>query len=251
MAEPLLRRGSKGAAVTKLQRALSSVGFDPGTVDGIFGKNTEAAVKSFQSRRGLTADGLVGPLTQGALPTSLVRLHIKTLTNPITRTVDDMVRNMRDTYLDARIGVEVASTETLGPAPLLEDLDVGACTSGSSTAEQTLLFNNRNNVGTNEVVAYFVRVVRTSGVPHPGALNGCASHPAGRPGVAVSATPSPWTLAHEIGHVLGLPHPDAPGACLFDRLMTGCSTNNITNPPPDLVASETTTMDASPLTITL
>ena len=53
----LLRRGSRGAAVKKLQEALG-IG-----ADGIFGKGTEAAVKAFQTEQGLAADGLAGPET--------------------------------------------------------------------------------------------------------------------------------------------------------------------------------------------
>jgi hypothetical protein len=64
----------------------------------------------------------------------------------------------------------------------------------------------------------------------------------------VARVASQWTLAHEIGHVLDLPHCDTDDACLLDRLMTGCGTNNITNPPPDLVAAEVGVMQGSALT---
>src|SRR5262249_47495824 len=100
-----------------------------------------------------------------------VRVHIKVLTNPTRFTVHQMVQAMQQVYGAYGIGVVVGSTENLN-LPLLNDLDVGACTVGSTTAEQNQLFANRNNVGTNDVVAYFVR----STVP---AFNGCAAHPAG------------------------------------------------------------------------
>ena len=64
---PTLRQGSRGSAVTDLQRRLAAAGFSPGAADGIFGSLTGAAVRSFQRARGLGADGIVGPQTWGAL----------------------------------------------------------------------------------------------------------------------------------------------------------------------------------------
>lgn len=55
-----LRRGNLGAYVATLQDALSVVGISVGTIDGIFGRNTENAVLTFQRNTGLTADGIVG-----------------------------------------------------------------------------------------------------------------------------------------------------------------------------------------------
>lgn len=63
MAEPTLKRGSKGQPVKDLQEALTTLGFVPGPVDGIFGAATEAAVMALQTDRGIDADGIVGPTT--------------------------------------------------------------------------------------------------------------------------------------------------------------------------------------------
>lgn len=164
-----------------------------------------------------------------------VRLHLKILSAP-TISIDDMIASMRQVYEPVGIRVVRASEETLN-LPLLNVVDVGGCNMGSTTAEQDILFGNRNNVGANDVVAYFVQATNPI-------LNGCAAHPAGRPGAVVASIASRWTLAHEIGHVLGLSHVDNN-----NRLMTGNGTNNITNPPPDFIASEISTITSSPLTV--
>src|SRR5271166_5613794 len=57
-----LSAGSEGRQVQLLQRALGGI-----KVDGIFGPETEAAVRAFQARAGLTVDGVVGPATGAAL----------------------------------------------------------------------------------------------------------------------------------------------------------------------------------------
>ena len=167
--------------------------------------------------------------------TQRIRVHTKILTSP-NISIDTLMQNMREVYAAAAIDVEWASSENLN-LPLLNDVDVGACTLGSTTAEQNTLFGNRNNVGVNDIVVYFVR---STDPP----LNGCAAHPAGRPGAVVVQGATQWTFAHEVGHVLGLFHVNNN-----DRLMTGNGTANITNPPPDLVASEATTMTNSALTV--
>jgi len=146
------------------------------------------------------------------------------------------MHNMREVYATAAIDVEWVSSENLN-LPALNDLDVGACTMGSTTTEQNQLFSHRNNVATNEIAVYFVR---STDPP----FNGCAAFPAGKPSAAVVQTATQWTFAHEVGHVLGLAHVNNN-----DRLMTGNGTSNITNPPPDLIGSEVTTMTNSALTV--
>jgi hypothetical protein len=58
-----LKRGKRGGDVVLLQRFLTSQGFRPGGVDGVFGKQTSRAVKRLQRRRGLAVDGVVGAQT--------------------------------------------------------------------------------------------------------------------------------------------------------------------------------------------
>ena len=64
---PMVSYGSRGDAVRKLQELLNALGYDCGSVDGIFGSKTKAAVLAFQKANGLGADGIVGPLTWGKL----------------------------------------------------------------------------------------------------------------------------------------------------------------------------------------
>ena len=65
--QPMLRTGSRGDAVRKLQELLNAKGYTCGSVDGIFGSKTYAAVLAFQKANGLGADGIVGPLTWAKL----------------------------------------------------------------------------------------------------------------------------------------------------------------------------------------
>ncbi len=62
-----LQSGSRGALVRTLQETLNALGYQAGTVDGVFGPNTRAAVLSFQQAAKLDADGIVGPKTWAAL----------------------------------------------------------------------------------------------------------------------------------------------------------------------------------------
>ncbi|MGK7889268.1 MAG: peptidoglycan-binding protein [Leptolyngbyaceae cyanobacterium] len=64
---PTLRLGMRGSAVTSLQERLRRLGFLQGAVDGVFGSQTEAAVKAAQRSFSLNPDGIVGPATWTAL----------------------------------------------------------------------------------------------------------------------------------------------------------------------------------------
>ena len=62
----LLRKGNTGAAIKLLQHRLNLVGSQL-TEDGIWGVQTDSAVRGYQYKAGLTVDGVVGPKTQAAL----------------------------------------------------------------------------------------------------------------------------------------------------------------------------------------
>ena len=147
-----------------------------------------------------------------------------------------MLASMREVYEPVGVRVVRMSDENLD-LPSLNTVDVGECKRGITTAEQNTLFNHRNNVVANDVVVYFVEATNPP-------YNGCAAHPDGKPGAVVASCATRWTMGHEVGHVLGLSHVDNN-----DRLMTGNGTGNITNPPPDLISSEITTMQNSNLTV--
>lgn len=66
-ASQVLRKGSRGSQVTALQSRLISAGYLKTQATGYYGDLTEQAVRNFQSRNGLKADGIAGPRTIEAL----------------------------------------------------------------------------------------------------------------------------------------------------------------------------------------
>ena len=95
------RVGSRGWDVAALQFALARAGFPSGTIDGGFGVRTDRALRRFQARAGMTADGVAGPATLRALrrpsPQSPLRLR-----RPVAAPVGDRFR-FRGTRLHAGV----------------------------------------------------------------------------------------------------------------------------------------------------
>ena len=167
--------------------------------------------------------------------TSRVKVHTKVLTSP-DLSLTTVFQNMREVNATVNIDIEWATEETLN-LPALNVVDVGQCIQGQTTSEQNQLFINRNFAGANDIVVYFVLATDPP-------FNGCAAHPLGTPSAVVARPATQWTFAHEISHVLDLIHVNNN-----DLLITGNGTTNITNPPPELVASEVATMQATVLTV--
>lgn len=85
--EGTLRKGDKGDSVKKFQEALNNAGFDCGKADGIFGQNTESAVKSLEAAHSFTSDGVAWPgvqkwLSSGDVPDDINKGPIQTFGNP-------------------------------------------------------------------------------------------------------------------------------------------------------------------------
>lgn len=69
----VLKKGSSGPVVVQLQQKLGV------PADGAFGPQTERAVRTYQKRKGLTVDGIVGPATAGSLGISLATARVQSV----------------------------------------------------------------------------------------------------------------------------------------------------------------------------
>lgn len=66
-ASAVSKNGSRGEEVKKIQTKLKNWGYYSGSVDGVYGWQTENAVKSFQRKNGLKVDGIAGTQTLNAM----------------------------------------------------------------------------------------------------------------------------------------------------------------------------------------
>ena len=99
---PVLRVGSTGSDVSDLQARLTELGYYTGTIDGKYSTGTQSAVTEFQSRNGLTADGIAGPRTwallkpylSGELMTYVVRRGdtLSSIARRFNTTVEELLR---------------------------------------------------------------------------------------------------------------------------------------------------------------
>lgn len=92
--------GSRGSDVTLMQKRLKAWGYYRGRVDGIYGGSTFSAVRSFQRKNGLRADGIVGARTWSAL--GLGYTTAKAPARPAAKGVRG-VTNKNDLHLVARL----------------------------------------------------------------------------------------------------------------------------------------------------
>lgn len=98
----VIKQGSRGDTVKTIQRKLKRWGYYSGNVDGIFGSATKKAVKYFQRKNGLTADGIVGKKTLAALGMSTSLAGQTTTTNNSSYTSSDVNLLAKLIYAEAR-----------------------------------------------------------------------------------------------------------------------------------------------------
>jgi hypothetical protein len=165
-----------------------------------------------------------------------VRIHLKVFEEPPLIRVEKMLANAKALLALHGIDLVEYSRETFaGTDTELSRFRTVVIDEAVPTDEQTDLFNIRGSAEPGDLVIYFVRTL----VP---AQAGCARHPPDKPGAIVSATfATEWTLAHQIGHVLGLEHVDD-----VNRLMTRRSTDSVESTIPELADSEVAIMMDSP-----
>jgi hypothetical protein len=163
---------------------------------------------------------------------SRVIIHLRVLANPKIG-IEAMLQAIRDIYEPMGLVVDVRSVQSLALPELISIELGGSCTPGSISKQQAELYGYREGVAPGEIAAYCVETIIP---PH----NGCAAFLVGEPSLLLDSLATQWTLAHEIGHVLGLRHVNDP-----HRLMTGAGTQYIQQPPPILTAGEILTMKSS------
>lgn len=95
-----LKNGTRSDEVRDVQNRLNSAGYNV-TVDGYYGPQTEKAVRDYQSKNGLTVDGIVGDKTYGSLSGTKAQGASTSSTGPLTgvsQPTQDKLKSYSDGY---------------------------------------------------------------------------------------------------------------------------------------------------------
>lgn len=142
-----------------------------------------------------------------------LRLHTKILTSPPYIVHPEGIVNAAiDIFYQIGIHIELISTEYLS-LPELSVLNIASdngeiCDPRNLNPEIIQLFEHRNNVSGNDIVAYFIDSTMPRNIESIPAtvLGGCASYPEGKPGFFITRGMNEYVFIHELCHVLGLNH---------------------------------------------
>lgn len=98
--EGVLKRGMRGAYVKRLQEELKNLGYYRGSIDGIFGPETEAAVKKFQKEKKLKEDGIVGSRTAKAINDAVAKVPEKKDPLDLAKRIFGLLEKVEDKLCD-------------------------------------------------------------------------------------------------------------------------------------------------------
>ena len=177
-----------------------------------------------------------------------VKVHTKALQPPKLTSLDDMLFNATALFAEHDIEVIEGSREVIATAESDLDRFQTIFTGDGSADELTTdvaelhgaLRADSADSGTEPDPMDIVVAVVEHLVP---AALGCYTHPVEQPGVVLSAElAGPWTLAHELGHVLGLDDDADPASLMF-----AASNPAADDPPPTLSDADAATIKTSPL----
>jgi len=104
--------GSRGSEVSTLQQKLQQWGYFHGFVDGVYGSATYKAVRDFQRKNGLRADGLVGTNTRAALGMVGGQTQFKSQVANVPKVSRGFLQTSRDVQLLARVIEGEAANES-------------------------------------------------------------------------------------------------------------------------------------------
>jgi len=156
----VLRRGMVGGAVQELQGFLAVRGLQVGALDGVFGEQTERALRAFQELQGLTPDGIAGPLTRSAVGAVTQRAAFASLLDPGGRllTLGSRGTDVRELKRWLR-----AAGHHPGPAPYGSDFD-------EATAAAVSAFQAAAGIAADGKVGPLTRraLLKALGLTHPG-----------------------------------------------------------------------------------
>jgi hypothetical protein len=169
-----------------------------------------------------------------------VTIHVREFSAPDCGSAV-LVDRAVEVFAEHGIRVQVDSSSVAADSTAdLRNPEVGACNPGSLSSDQEKLFQTAGDVAEDHVVVF---LVRSTSPP----VRGCAAHPPDRPGLVVSSLATEWTLAHELGHVMGLDHVFGQEGALMRA-----NTSRLTSPPiPSLSQAEVAKAERSPVVASL
>lgn len=249
-----LSQGSRGPEVVTLQRELNRQLFPSPNLatDGVFGRITDHAVRAFQRKSGLAADGVVGPQTRAALGmpdtgrpfTHRVRLQFRSISLTDVP-FNSILAHTQAVYAPYGIKIEFAGGMSLGLDPAvaqrLDQID-GSCQWNVTGGDFAEILGQGPRIPSSDVGVFYIDRFSES-------LNGCGGHLPNQPACIVARAGTRYCTAHEICHVLLGPSFAPVHIDDVNNLMHSVDLNRTST--PGLTPAQVTRIKQSPLCVSI